>query len=257
MTMEASLLLTTRLLAFNMLLQAIEIFILSRRTDFQHIWSYANLSSDLEKGLPLPKSLVRFLFSISSLQKITLLQIGLACALFFHAHALVAFFLFLTHLIICIRFRGSFNGGSDMMTFIVLTGVLIASLGYPKVGLIYIATHALYSYFKAGLAKAKHREWWNGKALPVFLSRSLFPEIGKFSAKLTEKPVSSKILGWLTIGFEFAALGLLVIPELTQLYLALAIVFHLVIYFSFGLNRFFWIWLSAWPATLFSLGLLV
>tara|TARA_B110001454_G_C12723300_1_gene436379 strand:+ start:44488 stop:45264 length:777 start_codon:yes stop_codon:yes gene_type:complete len=256
MTLEASLLITTRLLSFTMLFQAIEIFILSRQTNFRYVWSYNNLRCDLEQGLPLKKKWVENLFSISSLQKIAILQILLACTATLYPHAAIFTGLFLTHLLICIRFRGAFNGGSDMMTFVVLTGTIVATLGFTKIGLIYIATHTLYSYFKAGLAKIKHKEWQNGQAIPAFLSRSLFPDIQNTAAQLANQKAINLTLGIGTLIFELSVLGLLFAPNASQLYFALAVVFHLAVYFCFGLNRFFWIWLTAWPATLFSLSLL-
>lgn len=256
MSLETSLLITFRLLSFTMIIQAAEILILTRRSDFKNIWSYQNLSIDLESGLPLPKKILQKLFSLSSLQIITGAQIAAATITAFAPHALGVVILILTHLLICIRFRGNFNGGSDMMTFVVLTGALIAAAGAPKIGMIYIATHTLYSYFKAGIAKAKHKEWRNGQAIPTFLTRSLFPDIQLAGEKLKTQNLISKTLGWLTLLFELAAPTLLIFPTAATTYMALAIIFHLGIYYCFGLNRFFWIWLTTWPATLYSLSLL-
>jgi len=256
MTLEASVIVTFRLLSFTLLLQATEILILSRKTDFQYIWSFKNLNRDLLSGLPLPSKVVEKLFSVSVLQIIAVLQIVVALTTGFAANALGFAVLLVTHLLLCIRFRGSFNGGSDMMTFVVLTGALIASAGAPKIGMIYIATHALYSYFKAGIAKAKYREWWNGQALPAFLSRSLFPDIQMMAVQLKSYHWLCLMAGWLTLFFELSAIGLLFAPKLSMVYLACAIVFHLSIYFCFGLNRFFWIWMTTWPATLYALSLL-
>ncbi len=256
MTLDSSIIVTLRLLSFTLFIQAAEILILSRRDDFNHIWSFKNLNRDLLSGLPLKPKLVEMFFSTNGLHAITLIQIATAISTAFTPHALGITVLLLTHLLICIRFRGSFNGGSDMMTFVVLTGTLIAITGAQKVGMIYIATHALYSYFKAGLAKAKHREWWNGQAIPAFLSRSLFPDIQMMGAQLRNYSWLSKAAGWLTLFFEFSILGLLLFPKLAMIYMACAIVFHLSIYFCFGLNRFFWIWLCTWPSILYSLSLL-
>ena len=184
MTLEASVLLTTRLLSFTMVLQAIEIFVLSRQPNFQHIWSYKNIQRDLERGLPLNAKLIQKLFSIPSLQKIAAIQIAFAALAAFNPISILFIGLFVTHLLICIRFRGAFNGGSDMMTFVVLTGAIISTAGFAKIGLIYVATHTLYSYFKAGLAKIKHKEWRNGQAIPAFLARSIFPDIQKIATRL-------------------------------------------------------------------------
>lgn len=256
MTLEASTLITFRLLSLTLLIQAAESLILTRESDFKYIWSFKNLRLDLLSGLPLPPKIIETIFSIHKLQIITLIQIITATITAFAPSTLGIILLIITHLLMCIRFRGSFNGGSDMMTFVVLTGALIASTGAAKVGMIYIATHALFSYFKAGLAKAKYREWWNGQAISTFLSRSLFPNIQMVSTQLIKYRWLSKCAGWLTLFFEFSVVGLLFFPQLSMLYMAIAIVFHLSIYFCFGLNRFFWIWITTWPAILYSLSLL-
>jgi len=259
MTLENTLWMIVHLLCFSMALQAVEIFALTRKNTFQKIWSYENLSTDLKKGLPLPESLLRLLFSIKSLRFIALFQILLCLIGPFYPSVLIFLFLALTHLLICIRFRGTFNGGSDMMTFVVLTGVLITlstnDERYQKLGLIYIAIHTLYSYFKAGLVKVRYNEWRTGHALPAFLERSLFLDMKSVAQWLRLRPRLSQILGLGLISFELSALALPLMPSFGFFYFSLAASFHFLNFLSFGLNRFFWIWLTAWPAVLFSLRL--
>ena len=60
-----------------------------------------------------------------------------------------------------IRWRGAFNGGSDFMTLVGLTGLLIAHLvgaaGQPewgwKAGLGYVTLQTVSSYFVSGWVK--------------------------------------------------------------------------------------------------------
>lgn len=260
MNFQLALSLTVQLLAFTMVIQALEVLLLTKNKEFLEIWSFENLRPQLEKGLPLPKTWIAKIFSIQGLRLISVLQIAVAAACAFNPHPALIVFLLISHLLICIRFRGTFNGGSDMMTVIVLTGVLISlsatSAFIQKLGLIYLSIHTLYSYFKAGLFKVIHLDWRTGRALPAFLDRSIYPDIRAISRWVQKKPGLSLTLSWAVLVFELGSLGLLLHPNLRFTYFVLALIFHFINFLNFGLNRFFWIWLSAWPAVIFSLGLI-
>ena len=257
MTLNLALGLTTRLLAFAMVLQSVEFLSLLRRPFFFGIWSYQNLKSDLESHLPLPNNIIAKLFSENTFMIVVSIQaLAAIYSLFYPAFWLFAI-LFFTHLTICIRFRGTFNGGSDMMTFILLTGVLVstasASASVQKVGLLYITVHALYSYFKAGLVKVLNEEWRSGRGLPSFLSQSLYVDIQKLSLWLANKPSVSKILCWFVFLFELSVITTPFFPKHLIVFFTIAVVFHFNVFIFFGLNRFFWMWLSVWPAIFYTL----
>jgi hypothetical protein len=234
--------LVTHLLAFTLGLQALEIFILSLNPLFFKVWNFDSV------------------FSNKALQAVVILQMASALAGFFYPAPTFFAVLFLTNLLICMRFRGTFNGGSDMMAFVVLTGVLITlcstSEKGQQLGLIYIAIHTLYSYFKAGIVKLIQHDWRSGKALPAFLNRSLFSDVKSISHWLGLKPTLSLFACWIVLVFELAAFGLVFFPGLAIYYFMAALFFHLMNFLSFGLNRFFWMWLTAWPALLYSLFLI-
>ena len=241
--MNATLLMTSRLLAFTLFLQGIEYFLLTRKELFTKVWSFENLKDELK---------IRFLFSDLSFKIIVILQILTSLTAFIFPQTYLFVLLFLTTLLITIRFRGSFNGGSDMMSFVVLTGVLISFFAknpeMGKFGLIYIGIHGIYSYFKAGLAKIRHADWRNGSALKGFSQVSLYPVV----RSLKISPLLSLVLGWITILFELGTVSVLVVPDMVGVYFILAIIFHLMVFATFGLNRFFWIWMSAWPGIFFT-----
>lgn len=256
MSYEIASLITLRLLMLSLFLQGIEMIFIFYRKDFFEIWSYENLKTDLEAGLPLPRSVTKFLFSTQVFQFVILFQIIFAGVSAFFPSLWMLVLLFVFQLMISIRFRGTFNGGSDMMSFVVLTGLLITALAptleTQKLGLIYIAIHCTYSYFKAGLAKLVQPDWRQGQALSAFLKRSLFPDVQHFSTWLQKKYFLSCIASWGTVFFEISFFALIFFPKLVFIYFLLALVFHFAIYISFGLNRFFWIWLSAWPSLFFA-----
>src|SRR5581483_232816 len=80
---------------------------------------------------------------------------------------------------ICLRWRGTYNGGSDYMTLLILLTVSAASLSgdHPRVvsvALGYIAIQSALSYFIAGIAKIRHREWRTGEALSRLLNSPVY-----------------------------------------------------------------------------------
>lgn len=255
MTLESLFLLTARLLSVVMLIQSLEFALLLRKKSFFKIWSFENIKHDLEGGLPFSSSIIQALFSEKAFRLTVAVQIFAASFANLFPSAILFSILFLTHLLICIRFRGSFNGGSDMMTFVVLTGVLIGLGGqsetWQMMGLLYIAIHGVYSYFKAGLAKIVQADWRRGRALPAFMNRSLYFDVQRMSQILKSKHTLSLLLCWSALIFELAAIGIPIVQGFAFIYLAAALIFHFIIFAGFGLNRFFWVWLSAWPAIIY------
>ena len=261
MNWSTTFILTTRLLSLVIFVQAAEILYLFTQNDFKKIFSYQNLQQDLRRGLPLPNLVIDFLFADRQWTYILLCQCILALSLFIAPSLSILCIAFLIHLLVCIRFRGTFNGGSDMMTFVVLTGLILSSYfgddprstKYMNLGFIYITIHLLYSYFKAGWVKIKQPDWQQGTALAHFLQRSLFQDMGRVGLWLSRQPKLGKILCWSVCLFELAVVGLLFFPQFAIIYFGIAFVFHFFVYLAFGLNRFFWVWTSAWPAALFTL----
>lgn len=259
MSLENAGWLTRIFLCFAMLLQAIELGRLTHFKTFQRIWSFENLKSDLIRGVPLPHKVIESLFSLRGVRTIAILQALFAGIGLLISHPAVVVVLFLTHLLICIRFRGTFNGGSDMMTFVLLTGSLIyMSSSDPKIqvlGLIYISLHAVYSYFKAGVVKVLQSDWRSGRAVPGFLERSLYSDTKILAGWFKTKPTLSLLLSWSVLIFELGIVFLFINNSWAVTYFALAVAFHFINYMSFGLNRFFWIWLATWPSIFFALSL--
>lgn len=254
MSFETALWATTHLTAFTLALQALELLLMKRSTDVGRIWRAVILRRELRAGLPVPGAIADALASEKSLTVLAVTQ--LTAALFALIFPGVGFALaFFTHFAICLRFRGSLNGGSDMMTVVVLTGLLIAwwtpSPDFARLGLLYIAVQLLLSYVKAGLSKIRHIEWRRGRALAIFLERSFHADIRSFGRRLERHPLVGAGLAWGIMLFEIGAVTVPFFPALPGAYFLAALGFHFAIYLTFGLNRFFWIWLCAWPSVFF------
>jgi hypothetical protein len=168
-----------------------------------------------------------------------------------------ALLLFGIAVLLLFRWRGAFNGGSDFMTLVGLTGLLIAhtvaaagdaTLGW-RAGLWYVALHSITSYFVSGWVKLLRPEWRNGHALPVFLDSGIYGPLADTS--IYRSPVFARSVAWGFTVWEGLFPLALVDVRLALFFCASGVVFHFLVFWYFGLNRFFWAWLATYPAVLY------
>ncbi|HEY0253879.1 MAG TPA: hypothetical protein VGC41_20255, partial [Kofleriaceae bacterium] len=173
------------------------------------------------------------------------LQLASAVSLPLTSHPAPAIIAFATTWLIAIRFRGSYNGGSDAMLLVVLLGISINRLGYERVGMGYIAAQLILSYAISGIAKLREPSWRDGTALPSLLANPQY-NAPAWALRLAGRPVSYALLG-----FEVLFPLALTSRVACMSFLAIAAAFHLGNAIVLGLNRFLWTWLAAFPALWF------
>lgn len=164
--------------------------------------------------------------------------------------------LFVIALVLLLRWRGAFNGGSDFMTLVGLTGLLVAhtagqfkgmDFGW-RAGLWYVTLQSLTSYFMSGWVKLLHPSWRSGRALPQFLDTGIYGPLAPHS--LYRKPWLARGISWsFTVWEGLFPLALLDV-RLAALFCMVASAFHFLVFRFFGLNRFFWAWVTTYPAIL-------
>lgn len=148
-------------------------------------------------------------------------------------------------------FQGPYNGGSDRMGLLVLTCLtlinFIPSEVWQAIVLGYLAVQLTLSYFVSGWVKITNKEWRTGRALSDVFAFSAYP-VSEQLRQFSNQPKLMAIMSWSVMGFEL--LFPLALLNQTALIIALTIaaLFHLANAFLFGLNRFFWIWLVAYPS---------
>ena len=165
-----------------------------------------------------------------------------------------ALFLLASQVLISIRFRGAFNGGSDFMTLVVLMGIAVGTVATPWVGtslawqagLWVISIQALSSYFLSGTVKLRYAGWRDGRALPTLLDGGIYGPLAAHSL-LRRRPVATAC-SCAFIVWEAAFPLAMIDPRITTLWCAIGAVFHFLVWWFFGLNRFFWAWLATFPA---------
>ena len=244
---------TEVLFALSLLIQTLEYLRMGKYTSDGGFWSWKLQRADIPNA-PI-RAVLDVLFKPNVHQFHLVLRLLAAVVLAVQGASLpLIVFLFVGNLLILVRWRGAFNGGSDFFTLVVLTGLLIsqavgafghAELGW-QAGFWYIAIQAVTSYFMSGAVKLLRPEWRNGAALTIFLNGAIY---GPLSATHPLRNQWLAMLGsWGFIVWEILFPLSLLDPQLAAVFCAVAALFHFLVFWFFGLNRFFWAWLCSFPA---------
>ncbi|MEP0941458.1 MAG: HTTM domain-containing protein [Rhizobiaceae bacterium] len=193
----------------------------------------------------------RALFGLRILACLVLLS-GLAS--FGALMALAAMSLLLLH-----RFQGPYNGGSDRMGILILWCLLFVHIApspfWQAAAFGYLAVQLSLSYFVSGWVKLLNPEWRSGRALQDVFQFSTYP-VSENLRRLYQRPELCWAMSWAVILFELLLPIALAHPSLLIIALTIAALFHLANACLFGLNRFIWIWLAAYPSLLWFQSLL-
>lgn len=224
------------------------------------LWIYSSWANDgvwrweiLKKDFSLKTQ--NFLYHFLSERRffaLVVAQVILAGINIFHPKAWILGFLLISTALTALRWRGSFNGGADYMTTVVLLGAFIASC-FPEyeitqlAGFAYISVQLILSYFLAGIAKIKQEKWRDGRAVAEFAVYSYYA-VDPRTKRLAKKPFYASFASKAILIFECTFPLALLDPRVCLVYLGVGFFFHLENYFALGLNRFFFAWLSAYPA---------
>ena len=151
-----------------------------------------------------------------------------------------------------VRFQGPYNGGSDRMGTLILFCLCLAHWlpsRWQEVALGYLAVQLVLSYFISGQVKIANPEWRAGHALQDVFRFSAYP-VSKELRGLSDKPALLLGASWAVMLFELLFPFGLLDPRLLTVALIIAALFHLANAYLFGLNRFVWAWLAAYPSIL-------
>ncbi len=245
-----------RILAVAVVLQSVELIQMRKEAySSDGVWSWSVLRAEY---LGYPRPLLKafdWLMDESGFTSILIARIILALSLFWFPHFVTALLLLLATTLVCVRWRGSFNGGSDYMTMVILTGVCVARAGNEprkliEAGLAYIAIQLCLSYFIAGVVKLKVQDWRSGSALVRLMEAGAYG-IPRSAREFASKPGVAFTAAWGVMFFEILFPLSLLGSGFAAIFLGAGIFFHLVNYYFLGLNRFVFAWTAAYPALLF------
>lgn len=255
----------TALIALASLLQSTELLALRETTSDHGIWRWKTLRQDFSF---FPEPMIRvfdLLLGYSGFGGVLWTRWFLSTAVLALSLASVEVpfvllaLLLITTVLVLLRWRGTFNGGSDFMTLVVLLALTAAQFDpdsekLRRGALWYIAIQTCASYFISGVIKLRKKNWRTGKAVPGFLASSFYETPRLVKRALTDTPAGwlfSLLFSWATMIFECMFPLSLLNPLACGSAVAGAILFHLSVFFLFGLNRFLFAWMSAYPALYF------
>ncbi len=167
--------------------------------------------------------------------------------------AWVALLLFVLGLAILHRFQGPYNGGSDRMSLLILFCLCLVYFAptqrWQEIAFGYLALQLVFSYFFSGWVKIINPEWRNGRALCDVFQFSVYP-VSESLRRWWESPRVLFVMAWGVMVFELIFPLLLLSHTSLIVALIIAASFHFANACLFGLNRFFWIWMAAYPSIL-------
>ncbi len=237
MTAIATAQIMARLLALLALIQSLEYLKLGVGA-----WQW----KDLEVGIDGP---LRFLLADTNFFYLNILRLAVALRVLTAPQPEALLVLLILHVLTLLRWLGNFNGGSDYMNLLLLA-FTTAALLWPQLAngcVWYMALQTALSYARAGWSKVQNRKWRDGEALPEFLHSALYTPSSRLQV-VTSSKLRTRGLSWFIILFEFSFPLSLLNPPLALVYLTTGFFFHLVNGYVFGLNRFIFAWLAAYPS---------
>jgi len=246
------------LLGWSLMLQTLEYL---RVASLDRVTLWPILSQEIPGRPAWIKASLNRLFQPGPYTGLLVLRLVLAIALMLGKIGLIgAALLFVLALLLLLRWRGAFNGGSDFMSLVGITGLLLAHLlgamtdaawGW-RAGFGYIGLQTVSSYFVSGWVKLLRPEWRSGRAMTHFLDTGVYGPLPPKS--IFRHPNAARVCSWSFTLWEGCFPLALLDVRLALLFCAVATLFHFLVFWFFGLNRFFWAWLSTFPAVVYCAG---
>lgn len=155
------------------------------------------------------------------------------------------------------RFHGPYNGGSDRMGLLILVCLTFVHFApnnfWQEIAFGYLAVQLILSYVISGWVKVVNPAWRSGRALQDVFAFTTYP-VSENLRGYAKQPKLLLVMSWCVMGFELLFPLALIHVNLLFAALIVAATFHFANAVLFGLNRFFWIWLCAYPSIIWFQG---
>jgi hypothetical protein len=163
--------------------------------------------------------------------------------------------LFICHFLI--HHRQGFGGdGADQMLFLILTTlfltfVVVDNTSIKNIGVVFIASQLILSYFVSGVAKLVSPQWRSGIAIDGILSSYTYGTM--FTRKIfSNNKWLSTILCWYTMLLEsLFPFCIFMGNDIFFTFLLLGLSLHIFIGVLMGLNDFIWSFSAAYPSLVY------
>jgi hypothetical protein len=247
--------LTEKLIALAVLLQSFELLQIRHSFSDKGVWRWVDLKEEFKIFSLFHQKIIEFFLKYENFLVLIVIRIFVSGILLFYSNTFLIFVLLISTILIALRWRGTFNGGSDYLTVLVLSALFFGSLfGYSeKASLVvvwYIAVQLLSSYFIAGVVKIRKKNWRTGLALKGFLKSTIYNE-NTITNWIVENSLILLISSWAIIIFEITFILTLCDFNLCLFYLIFALLFHCANFYFFGLNRFIYAWMACYPSLIY------
>jgi hypothetical protein len=200
------------------------------------------------------------LFSKPGVLFIMLLRILCSLVLFIDPISIVTVYLLAiivsTSLLLAIR-NPVGTDGSDQMSAIISIALLITFIfrdaNIAAISLYFIAAQSILSYVIAGGAKLLSKKWRSGTAIFQIMNTESYGSERIALYLHRSSPLVSQALSWnvMIVESSFFAVAILPYPYFL-VFIVWGIFFHVYNAVIMGLNNFFWVFLSTYPALLYA-----
>lgn len=148
-------------------------------------------------------------------------------------------------------FDGPYNGGSDRMGYLILFCLTCAHWApaplLAELAMGYLAVQLVLSYLLSGWVKVINPDWRSGQALRDVFAFSVYP-VSQAARGWSAYPGTLTVASRAVIAIELLFPLSLLHPFTLLLALTVTAAFHLGNAVFLGLNRFFWVWIAAFPS---------
>lgn len=250
-SIDSAYLYTKILTLFVFTIQFIEFLSLSTYLKENSVWAIDSRAPSSSKIKTIGQLTLRLFTKYPNIIALIAFRQTLLLSVLILSKPIIYLLIIISSLMILSRWRGNFNGGSDAMSNILIVGLFLGSFGqgtsWEHIGLVYIAIHLCISYFKAGWVKILRPEWRNGTVLNLLFKSSPYSSPLSVFNFILYSPYSQWTCVFVLV-FELSFPLALVRPDFCITYILFGFLFHGMILYSFGLNRFFWSWLATYPS---------
>jgi hypothetical protein len=247
-----------RLLCIALFLTALEYVMIIGQFGDDGIYSWKMIKLRTARGVR--KLSPDMLFNKPGVLTIMLLRICCSIYLFIDPISPVTVYIlaFVVASSLLLTVRNPIGGdGADQMSAIVSIALLIAFIFRdPKiaaVSLYFIAAQSILSYVIAGAAKMLSKKWRSGAAVFQIMNTESYGSERIALYLQRSSPAVSAVLSWNVMLVEALFFTVVILPyPYFFIFLAWGLFFHFYNAVIMGLNNFFWVFLSTYPAIVYA-----
>jgi hypothetical protein len=247
-----------RLLCIALFLTALEYVMIIRQFADDGIYSWKMIKLRTARGIR--KLSPDMLFNKSGV--LTIMALRICCSIYLFIDPISSVTVYILAIVVAtsllLAVRNPIGGdGADQMSAIISIALLIAFIFHgPKitaVSLYFIAVQSIISYVIAGSAKMLSKKWRSGAAIFQIMNTESYGSERIALYLHRSSPVVSTVLSWNVMLVEGLFFTVVILPyPYCLIFFVWGLFFHAYNAVVMGLNNFFWVFLSTYPAIIYA-----